>query len=230
MAPPLVFPAPSEAGIITVVTDASRAEQDDGLGGLAVVSGSTSQVFILSQTWPERIKGALDAASMKREARIRQDDSGQSIRRLSMPAAETMAAIALAEAVAAYSGIGVKAVIAVGDCAPAATALSAMYSSAPQIRRLLADAATVSTQWLGVQVPRELNTVADLLSHPSKLEEVRRSLTVRGLEVVDLGVSPRLWEAAWEAASLPLATDERSTDGGEVHPSYRTHSPPPPPS
>lgn len=214
----MIFPAASEKGVITTVTDASRADMDDGLGGFAFVVDIPSVVFVMSQPWPREIKQALDAATETRRSRREERTVGCApVRRLSMPAAETLAAIAMAMATARRSRTPVRAVIAVGDCDPAASALSMTYSPSPQLRRLMEDAVKVSPWWLGVSIPRELNTRADALSHPSNIEGVRESLRRMGWQVVDVGVPPELWGSALEAASLPLATDESRADALEIH-------------
>lgn len=211
MAPPMVFPAMSDPGVITVVTDASRAEADDGLGGYAVRFGAEANtVFVMSHSWPVEVKRALDAATVRRSQRPREDEGGGTarIRRLSMPAAETLAAVALATAVAAQRGGETSAVIAIGDCAPAAAALGALYSGAPQLRYLTGIAARVTKRWLGVAVPREINTVADLLSHPSEAQRVIAEFRHRGFEVVRVLIPPELWDAALEASGLPLGGED----------------------
>eukprot|EP00965_Chrysotila_dentata_P174326 5755027-Pleurochrysis_carterae.AAC.1 len=91
-----------------------------------------------------------------------------------MPAAETFGMWAVAEAVSEATGTSPRAVIAVGDCDPAAAAENAASSGAAQIRALLAHARRLTHQWLAVSVPRAANVDADRLSHPELLEEVQR--------------------------------------------------------
>ena len=66
-------------------------------------------------------------------------------------------------------------------------------------------------QWLGVQVPRELNTVADLLSHPSRFHEACAAVAGSGVTPVSAPLPPALpaWAAlrAAIAASLPSDSD-----------------------
>eukprot|EP00965_Chrysotila_dentata_P129808 4290973-Pleurochrysis_carterae.AAC.1 len=88
-----------------------------------------------------------------------------------MPAAELFGCWAVAEAVAHAAGRGPRAVVAVGDCDPAAGALNAATSRVRQIRALLGAARTLTPHWLGVSVPRDANVDADRLSHPSQLEQ-----------------------------------------------------------
>ena len=73
------------------------------------------------------------------------------------------------------------AVVAVGDCDPAARALDAASSGTPQIEALLAEARTSVRQWLGVAVPREWNIDADRLSHPAQLDAVLADARAAGL-------------------------------------------------
>lgn len=229
MAPPSVFPALTDAGVLTVVTDASRADVDDGFGGYAVWAGSEPRtIFVMSQPWPEDIKEALDAATVKRSLRKSEEGRGaeDAVRRLSMPAAETFAAVAMAAATRAERGGRVEAVIAIGDCAPAAVALSALYSAAPQLRHLTGIAASITSRWLGVAVPRELNEVADLLSHPSRAREVIEGFRQRGFEVVRVQTPLELWDLASAAAQLPLGGgDVRGDDMDTTHPTHAETNP-----
>lgn len=219
MAPPLRFPSPSSHGVLTIVTDASRADSDDGLGGYAFSPGLQGIVFIMSEAWPDDIKAALEAAAVTRSERERTtlDHGGGRVSRLSMPAAETLAAIALATAVHTVLGGGTSAVVAVIDCAPAAAALSALYSAAPQIRHLIGAAAAISTRWLGVAVPREANTHADTLSHPSRKGEIHSLFREKGFQTRELAVPAQIWKLASQAATLPLRVEDGEADMLEIH-------------
>eukprot|EP00965_Chrysotila_dentata_P127966 4231534-Pleurochrysis_carterae.AAC.1 len=88
-----------------------------------------------------------------------------------MPAAELFSCWAVAAAVAAARGAAPRAIISVGDCDPAASAIDAATSPRPQMRRLLRGARELCAQWLAVSVPREANADADRLSHPELLPE-----------------------------------------------------------
>eukprot|EP00965_Chrysotila_dentata_P160270 5292480-Pleurochrysis_carterae.AAC.1 len=89
-----------------------------------------------------------------------------------MPTAELFGAWAVAEAVGAASrDVKPTAVIAVGDCDPAAAALNSASSGAAAMRELLRGARMLTSQWLAVSVPREANGDADRLSHPHRLGE-----------------------------------------------------------
>eukprot|EP00965_Chrysotila_dentata_P129719 4288540-Pleurochrysis_carterae.AAC.1 len=75
-----------------------------------------------------------------------------------MPAAELFGAWAVAAAVGQASrGATPTAVIAVGDCDPAAAALNAASSGAAALRELLRGARGLASQWLAVSVAREAN-------------------------------------------------------------------------
>eukprot|EP00965_Chrysotila_dentata_P117256 3875212-Pleurochrysis_carterae.AAC.1 len=67
---------------------------------------------------------------------------------LSMPAAEPFGIWAVAEAVSRASGERPQAVIAIGDCDPAAAEFNAASSGAAQLRAILASARGRTRQWL----------------------------------------------------------------------------------
>ena len=118
-----------------------------------------------------------------------------------MPAAELVVPWALAQAVSARQPIA--AVVAIGDCAPAAGALNAASSSVPQMAELVRAARELVPQWLGVAVPREHNMDPDRLSHPSLAEAVCEDARGAGLTVVRLDVP----EACWQRLEATLALD-----------------------
>lgn len=125
-----------------------------------------------------------------------------------MPAGETFAALALADAVAVTIATGcVRAVVAVGDCKPAASALSAVYSRSPQLRYLVGVAREATVSWLGVAVPRELNMDADRLSHPSRARAVAGEAEAAGARVVWVAPSQRMWRALEATCQLPMGAD-----------------------
>eukprot|EP00965_Chrysotila_dentata_P046767 1552843-Pleurochrysis_carterae.AAC.1 len=66
---------------------------------------------------------------------------------------------------------GPTAVLSIGDCQPAAAAVNAATSGAAQMRKLLARACGLTSQWLAMAILREANGDADRLSHPAKMEE-----------------------------------------------------------
>eukprot|EP00965_Chrysotila_dentata_P037986 1262726-Pleurochrysis_carterae.AAC.1 len=97
-----------------------------------------------------------------------------------MPAAELFGTWTLVEAVAAKKSRPPRAVIAVGDCDPAALAINATSSEAAAMRALLAHARRLTIQWLAVAVPREANVDADRLSHPRLLGAVEADVRAAG--------------------------------------------------
>eukprot|EP00965_Chrysotila_dentata_P095976 3171372-Pleurochrysis_carterae.AAC.1 len=113
-----------------------------------------------------------------------------------MPAAELFGAWAVAEAVAQASrGAKLAAIIAVGDCDPAAAALNAASSGAAALRELLRGARSLASQWLAVSVAREANVDADRLSHPHLLDAVKAEAEAEGWRVMQAHVPQSCWEA-----------------------------------
>eukprot|EP00965_Chrysotila_dentata_P092138 3041915-Pleurochrysis_carterae.AAC.1 len=120
-----------------------------------------------------------------------------------MPAAELFGSWAVAEAVGeASQGEALTAVIAVGDCDPAAAALNSASSGAAAMRELLRGARTLVSQWLAVSVPREANVDADRLSHPRLLSEVEADVVAAGWRVARARVPQRCWDAVRRATHL----------------------------
>ena len=150
-------------------TPASRAR--NCAEGVAHSSGSGSPVFGSTPAIAE----ALAQSALQPHLR-----SGAP--RLSMPAAELFTSWACLEAALGVSGYRdrIRAAIAVGDCQPAAAALNRASSPISLMREILHAARASLTQWLGVQVPRELNTLADVLSHPSRLPEALATIAAQG--------------------------------------------------
>lgn len=204
MAPAAHFSAPTEGGVLTLVTDASRAAADDGFGGFAFLPECPGVAFVLSEPWPPHLKEALERAAQSRTDRLR----GPAQPALSMPAAEVTASVALAAAVA--ERYPVRAAIAITDCAPAASAFTSLHSRSSQIHSLLGYARGVIPRWLGVHVRRAWNTDADRLSHPSMAARVVAEAGECGLTVVRLEAPAAALAAASEAARLPLRYVDRS--------------------
>ena len=103
--------------------------------------------------------------------------------------------------------LAVLAVVAVGDCAPAARVLSAATSAGAQLRALVLSARTSVQQWLGVAVPRELNTTADTLSHPALAPGVQAAMETAGLSVRRVRVPAGCWAALAAATRLPMGRE-----------------------
>jgi hypothetical protein len=168
------FPATDQAGTLTITTDASG---DDGFGGWATSPDAPQTMFILSAEWPADVGEALRCG----KAPIAERGTRAS---LSMPAAETFAARAVAAAVSAR--LSVAAVVAVVDCQPAVSVLSGTRSPNAQMRVVGSAGAGVPPLVLGVHVVRELNLDADRLSHPRLADGVADDARSAGWRVVQL--------------------------------------------
>ena len=129
-----------------------------------------------------------------------------------MPAGEVFAALALAQAVQSHLRREFGAVIAVGDCAPAARAISCRYSRSPQMRRLVGACASAAPRWLGVHVPREWNVDADRLSHPSMFACVSQEVAEGGWDVCRLVAPADLFDLLGQVTQLPLGRDDAPWD------------------
>ena len=117
----------------------------------------------------------------------------------------------MAEAVRqAEPALATDAVVAVGDCAPAARVLTAATSAGAQLRALVVRARVAVQQWLGVAVPRELNTTADTLSHPRQAPGVQAAMEAAGLQVRRLHTPAECWEALAAATQLPMGREAAS--------------------
>ena len=192
MAPRPVFAALDEPGVLNVTTDASG---HDGCGGWACAGTSDTAPVVVSEEWPPDVREALRAYKLSAHER----PAGCLL--LSMPAAELFTTWAVAAAALALKPH--HAVIAIGDCAPAAAALDAASSGVPQMEALLAAARTATRQWLGVAVPREWNLDADRLSHPSQLPAVLADARDAGLEPIVATIPEECWTALRGAMRLP---------------------------
>lgn len=220
LAPALHFEDFRSSGVMTVVTDASRAEYDDGVGGFAFLPDVSGVCFLLSTPWPEVMGNALDCAARPRRERERLSRNELMI---SMPGAELFGALAMAAAVRELLGAdAVRAVVSFTDCRPAAVAVSSMYSKSSQMRFLARGLRTIATRWLGVHVPREANMDADRLNHPSMFSEVAWEATEWGLAVVRVDVPGWCW-AVEEAIARPMASEDAEwmghgygSEGGSV--------------
>ena len=123
-----------------------------------------------------------------------------------MPAAELFTTVALAAAAAALKPH--TAVIAVGDCDPAARALDAASSGTPQMDALLQAARRRVKQWLGVAIPREWNLDADRLSHPAQLGAVLADARAAGMTPHVVSTPDECWPALRAAMHLAALDDE----------------------
>eukprot|EP00965_Chrysotila_dentata_P151101 4994304-Pleurochrysis_carterae.AAC.1 len=125
-----------------------------------------------------------------------------------MPAAELFGSWAVAEAAADAMERRPRAVIAVGDCDPAAGALNAATSRVRQMRQLLEGARALTPHWLAVSVARESNTDADLLSHPERLPLVLAGAEAAGLRPRVAAIPERCWEVLRAAMQQRGAEEE----------------------
>ena len=188
LAPRARFASPDDPDVLTVTTDASGK---DGIGGWATLGADDRRPVVVSAPWP----------SWAREAR-RQFDLEPPLRTpgaplLSMPAAELFATWAVAEAAATRKRP--RAIIAVGDCDPAADALDSASSGTPQMSVLLAAARERIKFWLAVSIPREWNVDADRLSHPSRVDEVLADARAAGLHPDLVAVPDHCWSVLRDA-------------------------------
>ena len=191
LAPRAAFAARDDPGVLLVVTDASG---HDGGGGWAFLGSSDMNPVVVSEPWPSDVREAL------RQFKLRERERTPGAALLSMPAAELF--IATAVAAAAAEAKPHAAVIAVGDCEPAAFALDAASSSTPQVDALLAAARARARQWLGVPIPREWNLDADRLSHPAQRDAVLAEARAAGLDPIVCAIPPQCWQELREAMRL----------------------------
>eukprot|EP00965_Chrysotila_dentata_P056153 1861276-Pleurochrysis_carterae.AAC.1 len=124
LAPRKHFAGMHEPGSVVVTTDASGV---DGVGGYSFIrdaEGGTT-AWLVSEAWPADALDALHRnAATKAERAAAATSAGQDPAPplLSMPTAELFGTWAVVEAVAAATALTPGAVIAVGDCDPAAAA------------------------------------------------------------------------------------------------------------
>ncbi|KAL3913665.1 MAG: hypothetical protein SGPRY_007903 [Prymnesium sp.] len=152
LAPARRFLSVFSQGVLLVVSDASRASCDDGVGGFASVAALPNECFVVSAAWPPFAEAALDLAASRRAQR---QLAAPGAPMLSMPCAEIFGALLVAAAVVSHLGSGCcDAVTSVLDCRPAARAYTSAFSASAQIRILLYRARALCPHWLGVPVPR----------------------------------------------------------------------------
>lgn len=125
------FASRSTAGVLTVISDASRAAEDDGFGGYAFLTPDTRRVFVMAAAWPVVLKRAMDLAAAP--VATRRDSPGALM--FSMPAAEVFATVVLA--LAAAERVPILAVVAIMDCSPATAAVTRLFSGSAQIHLIL---------------------------------------------------------------------------------------------
>ena len=210
LAPTAFFRSAADAGTVTVVTDASGP---DGVGGYGFSPSRPGEVWLVAEPWPHEVAAALAHGAATAEVRA----ATPFREALSMPAAEIFGCWAIPEAMRDHSRcdhlrqdcapVGFEAVIAVGDCQPAACALNRACSGAPQIRALVRAARAATTEWLGAQVNREFNLDADLLSHPEHLYLITDQCERAGLRAHVATIPDRCWEQLATTLRLPMGRD-----------------------
>ena len=197
LAPRAAFASLDEPGVLLVVSDASG---HDGFGGWAFAGPADASPAVLSMPWPDDVREAL------RQFKLPQAQRTPGAPLLSMPAAELFTTLAVAAAAAPLKPH--EAVIAVGDCDPAARALDAASSGTPQMDALLVSARQRVKQWLGVAIPREWNLDADRLSHPAQLDAVLADARAAGL-LPRVVLAP---DECWRTLRAAMRLDPRHDD------------------
>jgi len=132
---------------------------------------------------------------------------------MAMPAAELFGCIVVPQAAARAARTSPSAVYAVGDCQPAAAAITSGVSATPQMQSLLTEARRWCSEWAGVAVRREHNTDADLLSHPAQAIKVALAAAAAGLLVHEAVITETDWSVARAAAALGLRAHRGEADG-----------------
>ena len=181
MAPRLTAPPRDGPGAATSVTDASGV---DGYGGYGFINSRPLEVFLLSEPWSEEALSALWATADPGQAATRRAHPECALPSLPMPAGELFTSILLPKLLGRVEKI--QTCYAVGDCDPAVNTLASLHSRHPQMRLLAGWAGSSSHTWVPAQVPREANTDADRLSHPSMYEAVVADLAQSKLRVTRL--------------------------------------------
>ena len=217
MAPRAAASSRRAAGSASSVTDASG---DDGFGGYAFEASQPQSVFVMSELWPTWARDALAASADEAQADVRRRDAANALPWLAMPAAELFASIVLPRAVAREADV--RAVYAVGDCAPAAQSLENLYSPQPQMRALLRAAEGSAWQWLPAAVPREANVDADRLSHPQEAAAVVADAEAAGFRVVRVRPTEEDWALLRAAIATATPSSKRKRRRSRPRPAAAT--------
>ena len=191
------FGVPGMVGVLFGLTDASRAASDDGVGGWAFNPWDSGELLVFSEAWPPWARETMARAAARRA----EQGDGPSF---SMPAAELFGSRLLGRLVERHTGRVATVEVAVSDCKPAVGVLNKTSSPSALMRAVLEFGSGGAPPCYGVWVPRDLNTDADLLSHPSQLETVLHAAVALGWRVVRLRPSHADWE------ELRVAVVERS--------------------
>ena len=203
LAPTSLFPKLTDPGSFSVTGDASgdTVSGDAGAGCFSFHPAAPNCVFITHIDWSLHppVLAALAESALRRAHRT------PGAPRLAMPTTELWTSYAgseaLQDALFARCPPDTTATTchAVTDCAPAAAALNRACSKREPMRVVLREARHHVKQWLGIWVQRELNTDADLLSHPSRIAEVCASAAAAGLTLVHAPVPDRCIRTLYEA-------------------------------
>ena len=199
LAPKLLPPDRSAAGVWTSVTDASGV---DGLGGYVFKPERPGEVWIVSERWPSDVLAALARAASRGAERESARRSMEPM--LSTPAAELLTQWMAPTAAAEADGAGApSAVYAVGDCQPATAALNSATGGNEQMRAALQGARRLCEQWVAAHVRRDFNKDADRLSHPALAAQVAAAAAAAGLIVHEARILPDspMWEDVRRAAA-----------------------------
>ena len=163
-------------------------------------------IFVVSESWPEDIRAALRSAARPRHERA-SDVARPPM--LAMPTGELAGAWLVAAAVARHVGCPPEFVTAVGDCAPAGRAVDTLCSASAQMRVLTKPMAGLCRRWLSVDVPREVNTSADGLSHPDRAADITEATELLGWSVQRVRVphDSDLWDPIRSAADERMGSE-----------------------
>ena len=186
-----LFPPVDGAGVLTVVTDASG---DDGAGGYAFLAPHERRVWVVSGGWPPDIRAALAYSATRVAVRAALGAAPA----FSMPAAETFTTWAVAETLR-LEGLVFHSVVAIGDCKPASAAVTSAKSKSAVMQPITAATRGTAQAWLGVQVLRQWNSDADLLSHPASAHLVAAAARSAGLAVAELPFHLDCWRLLRDA-------------------------------
>ena len=206
LAPELVFPAADGRTCIECTTDASG---DDGFGGYAFLRGADDEweLWLVSEPWQPDVLEARRHADRERCVREQlEQEAGRALPALSITAAELFAAWAVACAVRLASGVPFSAIISIGDNDGTAADLNSLSAGTPQLRLLVESVMASHDVWLGVSVPRDANSDADVLSHPLRWREVADRAQAAGFRVCTASVPASCWEVLSAAAALGVGT------------------------
>ena len=179
------FPAHGSPRTLTVVTDASG---EDGVGGYAFHPSHADTVFVVHGPWSRSVREAMAYSARRTAAKAASAPEPS----CSMPSAEVFGTWGVVETVSRH-GVGFDSVIAVTDCKPAASIITAARSKSRVMRHLVHAMRDTAAAWLGAHILRQWNSDADLLSHPDSVHLVIQAARDAGLTVVELPMHSECW-------------------------------------